>query len=265
MKIQLLRAVRTNSSDWGQGMADTLVLLLVGHLVGDFLLQPDAMVCRKKSAAVLLGHGAIVTAATAVVIGGFPPGLLAAVLVSHLLIDAIKVRWGGPGPTTFVVDQAAHLLGLCLLAAVFSGAAAEHGWLGRLTGAEAEIYRRVVVYLGGVTLCVPAGGALVGAVVAPLARQVDDPPQAEGLSGGGRMIGWLERALIFLLMISQQTSGVGFLFAAKSILRFGEIKDPKQRKMAEYIIIGTFLSFAWALLSTYLTMRLLVGWAGGHV
>jgi hypothetical protein len=43
-----------------------------------------------------------------------------------------------------------------------------------------------------------------------------------------------------LLLLIDQPGGIGFLFAAKSILRFGEIKDSQHRKMAEYILIGTF-------------------------
>ena len=64
--------------------------------------------------------------------------------------------------------------------------------------------------------------------------------------------------MLFLLM--DQSSGIGFLIAAKSILRFGEIKDASQRKVAEYIIIGTFLSFGWALLISVLTLKALKHW-----
>jgi hypothetical protein len=50
--------------------------------------------------------------------------------------------------------------------------------------------------------------------------------------------------------------GVGFLVAAKSILRIGEVKAPEQRKEAEYIIIGTLMSFGWGLLIAYGTKSL---------
>jgi hypothetical protein len=60
-----------------------------------------------------------------------------------------------------------------------------------------------------------------------------------------------------LLLLIGQPNGIGLLMAAKSVLRFGEIKDPNQRKVAEYIIIGTFLSFGWALLISVLTQCVL--------
>jgi hypothetical protein len=50
------------------------------------------------------------------------------------------------------------------------------------------------------------------------------------------------------------------LLAAESILRFGEIKEPSQRKVAEYIIIGTMMSFGWALLAAVLTAHAMALW-----
>jgi hypothetical protein len=57
-----------------------------------------------------------------------------------------------------------------------------------------------------------------------------------------------------------QPNGIGFLIAAKSVLRFSEIKEPGQRKVAEYVIIGTFLSFGWALVVSVLTQKALRHW-----
>ena len=67
------------------------------------------------------------------------------------------------------------------------------------------------------------------------------------------MIGQWERALIFLFVCSGQFGSIGFLVAAKSIFRFGELKDRDNRMEAEYITIGTLMSFGWALVSAYLT------------
>jgi len=41
--------------------------------------------------------------------------------------------------------------------------------------------------------------------------------------------------------------------AARSVFRFGEIKNIKQRLEAEYIIIGTFMSFGYGLFIAFLT------------
>jgi hypothetical protein len=66
------------------------------------------------------------------------------------------------------------------------------------------------------------------------------------------VIGQLERGLIFALVMFGQAQGVGLLIAAKSILRFGAVKD--DRRLSEYVIIGTLASFGWALVVAYATL-----------
>jgi hypothetical protein len=66
----------------------------------------------------------------------------------------------------------------------------------------------------------------------------------EGLQNGETLIGQLERGLIFLFFLAGHPESIGFLLAAKSILRFEESKKAKQ---GEYILIGTLLSFSAAI------------------
>jgi hypothetical protein len=73
-----------------------------------------------------------------------------------------------------------------------------------------------------------------------------------GLKKAGRYIGYLERFLIVTFVWSGELSAIGFLIAAKSIFRFGEIKDKQDRKLAEYILIGTFLSYSLALAASFI-------------
>jgi hypothetical protein len=72
-----------------------------------------------------------------------------------------------------------------------------------------------------------------------------------GLKQGGATIGNLERTLIFLLILIGQPGAIGFLVAAKSILRF---EEAKKQELAEYVLIGTLLSFTLAIALTYLTL-----------
>jgi len=88
---------------------------------------------------------------------------------------------------------------------------------------------------------VPGAGFCVGTFTQ---RPVDDDnPELGDLNGGGRCIGQLELALSCLFIIDQP-AGIGFLVAAKSILRFEEAKN---QKLAEYVLIGTLLSFSLAI------------------
>ena len=75
-------------------------------------------------------------------------------------------------------------------------------------------------------------------------------PEHEKMSAPGVLktkISW--RFLTSLL------TAVGFLIAAKSILRLDTAKQG--RSASEYVIIGTMASFAWALGTTYAAITLL--------
>lgn len=82
--------------------------------------------------------------------------------------------------------------------------------------------------------------------------------RSRGFDDGGALIGRLERALIYLFVLSGETSAVGFLIAAKSVFRFGELSQQEQRLEAEYITIGTLWSFAIGL-AIAMAFRRLVG------
>jgi hypothetical protein len=87
------------------------------------------------------------------------------------------------------------------------------------------------------------------------ARNLPPLSRAESLPDAGQAIGLMERGLIFTLVLVGQPEGVGLLIAAKSILRFGAVKD--DRALSEYVIIGTLASFGWALVAAYATLALL--------
>lgn len=67
------------------------------------------------------------------------------------------------------------------------------------------------------------------------------------LPNAGKYIGILERVLVFIFVVTGHWEGIGFLVAAKSVFRFGDLKDSRDRKLTEYILIGTLLSFGIAL------------------
>ena len=84
-----------------------------------------------------------------------------------------------------------------------------------------------------------------------------ETPAASSLPRGGRLIGKLERLLILMLVLAGEPDGIGFLIAAKSILRFNELAGDADRHVSEYVIIGTLASFAWAIATGYATLAAL--------
>jgi len=238
-------------------MQDLFIPLLAGHLIGDFLLQTRAMAEAKKGLAARVWHAAVVGAVTCVLVAPGPPSPAAAWLavglavLLHFAIDTVKSGLASEdwNVYVFLIDQAAHVLALVGITVAFTSSGYSCLWM-RVTPA----YFRILILISGLILCVWFGAILMGKALQPVIRELGDKP-AEGLRHGGRRIGQLERALTYLLVLSGNAGAIGFLFAAKSILRFGEIKQPGQRKEAEYIVIGTFASFGWALLVAVLTQR----------
>lgn len=85
--------------------------LLACHMLGDYVLQNDFMASTKgKNWWHLLAHCVTYTVPFAIVFG--IDGRIAALLASHLIVDAQKARWDMIG---YVQDQVSHVVTLVLL------------------------------------------------------------------------------------------------------------------------------------------------------
>src|SRR5690606_28745038 len=69
----------------------------------------------------------------------------------------------------------------------------------------------------------------------------------DSLQHAGQYIGILERLFALTFALTGHWEAVGFLITAKSVFRFGDLRKAKDRKMTEYVLIGTLLSFGIAL------------------
>ena len=160
----------------------------------------------------------------------------------------------------FLADQLLHLIVLAfILCAFYFPLNVTPPWV-RL---DPPFSYSVLLILTSLLIILPFGGDLIAYLMKPLQTQLNKRfrpnslrPVA-GLKDGGRIIGYLERLLIYVFILSGQFAGVGFLVAAKSIFRFGELKESENRKQAEYIIIGTFTSFLLAIVVSLAVQALL--------
>ena len=100
----------------------------------------------------------------------------------------------------------------------------------------------------GALLVVWGGSPVVARLVKPYSAQIE---VNVGLQGGGQAIGYAERLLIYVFVLADAPTAIGFLVTAKSIFRFGDVTGKDKRKLAEYIIIGTLMSFAYAVTASY--------------
>ncbi|WP_339767306.1 DUF3307 domain-containing protein [uncultured Paraglaciecola sp.] len=230
---------------------ELFLLMIVAHILGDFYIQKDAWVtCRKRHHLAswgLLKHvlSHIVLLIIVLWIGGAlsGQGLIAIALIgfSHLLIDLWK-SYKTDNLYYFLLDQVLHVLVLLIAWSVLSGFTLADIKAQLLLVLNVKYLALVCAY---VIACRPASIAISVALGSYTAQLAD---KQSGLASAGRWIGYLERCLIISFILIGQFAGVGFLLAAKTIFRFGDLTKEKDMKLTEYMMLGTLLSFSCALL-----------------
>jgi Protein of unknown function (DUF3307) len=217
-----------------------LALLLGGHVLSDFLFQTHSIATAKRiNGRVMLLHGLMTGLIQAIILAPLInlPLFYGVLLLSlsHLVVDAAKVRLSGRVGALFLfsADQVLHLG--CIAAvwiwlkdqpSTFTAlSAGEMNWLPEAAGALLIAASFVFLNKGGT--------AMVKAVLEQF------PDVAIDAYPMGRIIGCLERYLLFLLVLLGQWGALGFVVAAKSIARFRELES---QRFADYYLIGTLTS-----------------------
>lgn len=234
-----------------------LITLVTAHIVGDFFLQTKRDVQNKNHYGVFIKHILIVALLAYLFIGIWTGWLIPLIIAfTHAVIDKIKLTLNSGKFNdwqSFILDQASHLIVIGLVVIIFgANEPAQSFWLDNF----GISFLKANIYISGVILTVLTGGIIVGMMVKPFLDQIE--VEQKGLKNGGELIGRLERVLIFFFVVLGNMTVVGFLIAAKSIFRFGELNDSENRKQAEYILIGTLYSFTWGFVFSWLTKELVV-------
>ncbi|MEI6143083.1 MAG: DUF3307 domain-containing protein [Mariniphaga sp.] len=231
-----------------------LVKLILAHLLGDFLLQPDSWVKAKEqkklAAWQLYGHSLIHFALIMLLVFDitfWKWGLLLAMI--HLLIDMIKVYTITVETKRqyFYLDQFIHFVCIFTIWLIYQ----DHSlFLQKLP------YEHILLLFTGVyALTTPTSLAIKVFISKWTPHTVSD--ETESLQEAGKYIGILERLFVFAFVISGHWEAIGFMLAAKSIFRFGDLKDSKDRKLTEYVLIGTMISFGTAIVIGVIIQKLL--------
>lgn len=225
---------------------ETIVLfirLLIAHLAGDFIFQKSSWITHRAmhqwQSGYLYANAGIVAGLSWLLSGYFHIWLIPVfIFIVHAGIDIGK-SYAPDKAAVFAADQVLHLVAMALAAWLYLSYAEPGVYFGWLFN-NMPFWIYFAAYL---VVMWP-----MGFVIALLTRRwQSDYENGEGLRDAGRYIGILERILILTFMLIGQFPAVGFLVAAKSVLRFGDIRDSNNRKGAEYILIGTMISFAAAI------------------
>lgn len=232
-----------------------LVKLLLAHLLGDFLLQPGSWVAAKENKKLkawqLYAHVFIHFLLIIIFVWDVDfikwALLLAAI---HLAIDIFKItrKKRANKSILFFADQGMHLLSIYLLWIWYQG-----NPLPFYIFHDMRILSFITLF---VFITIPTS-IIIKVSISKWTPHTEDFYDSS-LQNAGKYIGILERILIVVFIIIGQWEGVGFLLAAKSIFRFGDLKESKDRKLTEYILIGTLLSFGIAIISGLAYQTLMV-------
>jgi hypothetical protein len=214
-----------------------LVQLVALHFVCDYVLQPDKWVDSKKTkkwASPYLYIHALIHGLLAWLVAfslcAWWIGLT--VFITHLLIDAWKVSKQNETYKLFLIDQTLHLFILILCWIIYT----QQFIVLIGTFQRYLLIQNVWIVASALILLFKPSSVFIRVFVSKW-----NIPN-NGLDDAGKYIGYLERVLTFVFIIGGMYEAIGFLVAAKSILRLGNLRR-HERSETEYVLIGTFISF----------------------
>ncbi len=228
------------------------IKLILAHLIGDFVLQPTRWVIHKEANKIkskyLYFHTLIHFLLILLLLWDIALWKLALVIsLSHYAIDLMKlyaVSWIKKMNVLFFVDQILHLLVLYICA-----------YYDNLMGHTISLFQQLdwAFVTALVFVSFPAG-VIMGKLLEGFSDQIQIDHKS--LPNAGKYIGIIERLFVLLFIIIGRWEVIGLLITAKSVFRFNDLKESNNRKLTEYILIGTLLSFGIAILTGFLYISL---------
>lgn len=225
-----------------------LIQLIAAHLTGDFLLQSDKMCADKFSKdpsakyMALTVHALIQAALAYVFVAQWNCWIIPVVIcVGHFIIDWAKTASRKKDLISFLWDQLAHF---CVIIGLWWFAFARTAQLDTAN----EVFSTSFWLIVTAYIAILAPTSILIKSFIEYEKWLPSDATSQGLPNAGKWIGYLERILILTFIFTNNIEGIGFLLAAKSVFRFGELNKAKDIKITEYVLIGTFASFTIAIL-----------------
>lgn len=225
------------------GIIEFLSLQLIAHLFLDYFFQTRRLAEEKNNkgfkSRFLYVHFVIAFLLSWLL--SFQLNFIGGALIiagSHFLIDGFKktaARNSVLNHYLFFIDQGLHFLIIGIVVFLFEQ------WIGIQPIWEGIYSRRFILILTAYLICLKPANIFIREVFRATDIQVTSDNE---MPNAGKVIGVLERILTLTLILVSQYSAVGFLIAAKSILRYKSDETLK----SEYVLIGTLLSFGIAVI-----------------
>lgn len=230
-----------------------ILKLVLAHLIGDFIFQPKSWVKDKQRKKLkskwLYIHVTLHIALMFLLVFNVKHwALILSIGVAHLAIDAAKLMLQNKSNKRylFFADQALHLISIIGLTLLFTSTKIQ------FSSEFTNTFWLLITCLFFLTL--PTAFVMKTIFLKWNISKITKGN--ESLKDAGLYIGILERLLVFTFIIVGHWEAVGFLITAKSVFRFGDLTATKHRKLTEYILIGTLISFGIAIVTGLLYLAL---------
>lgn len=254
-------------------------LLILAHVLADFTLQPSVISRKKKDKLLyLLLHVLIYGVLSFLLtIGYFNLRLLAGLIVlavGHGIIDRFKVllqrkyyiddnRDYGMILEVFLADQLFHIAFIALVVSFFQDLTpviSSEQVIEILTSfvpllSYDQLYNWnfsfIILALAILVFNMKGGTIFVRSLLLKYGSDIAER------GGKGKAIGNLERLLIIAFILFGVYSLIGFVFTAKSVIRFKEVEISPDQEFVEYYLIGSLGSIFLAVISGFALKQLL--------
>lgn len=218
-----------------------LILQLIAHVLSDYFFQDDESAKEKNDngfkSKTILKH-ILITFLCSYIISFDVNFIFCSIGISffHYLIDGFKKSLN-TNKFAFFIDQFAHFLTIILFVWLFEKYFISNKIVSFLPNSKWLF--ALLSYL----ICFKPVNIIIREILI-VAKIADIPFEGGELENAGKLIGILERILVLTFVIVGKIEVIGFLIAAKTILRY---KDTDTTK-SEYVLIGTMISFGIAML-----------------
>lgn len=229
--------------------------VLLAHILGDFVFQTNTSVINKEKHKIKsvqlyyhIGiHAFLLLVTLQFNVKEYWLGVLF-IIICHYIIDVLKLylQTKKTKRICFFIDQFLHLLVLVIATSYYIDFS-----LSNIIITEKNLL--FIIFL----LLVIFVSAIIIKLIITQWNPEKKKDSNDSLEKAGKYIGILERLFVFTFVITNHWEGIGFLLAAKSVFRFGDLTSSKDRKLTEYILIGTLLSFGLAIFFGILYLYLL--------
>ncbi len=221
-------------------MVRFVLLQIIAHTISDFYCQSDESCADKAKngfkSSKLYMHVLITFVCAWLLSFSFSFWWVALIIaVTHLLVDALKC-YASKCKSIFFIDQLVHLI--VIVAACYL-------WKSNLPECVISVEEKYIALLLGFLVCLKPSNIIIKEIFKAANIKVNtgsDDDNSGDLPNAGKLIGIVERLLSLVFVLLGQYEAVGFIIAAKSLLRFAEGDKAK----SEYVLVGTLLSFSIA-------------------